>query len=68
MASGRDEAKGAEGWPGNFNLAVGGFKGAIQENGDPRDDGEKRTATRRLRRGEGYGNGDGQMLHRQESQ
>lgn len=36
-----------EGWPGNVNLAVGGFKGAIHENGDPREDGEKRTAMAR---------------------
>jgi hypothetical protein len=25
-----------QGWPGNANLPIGGFKNAIQENGDPR--------------------------------
>jgi hypothetical protein len=29
---------------GNANLLIGGLKSAIQENGDPRDDSEKRTA------------------------
>jgi len=28
--------------PGNATLPIGGFKSAIQENGDPRDDSEKK--------------------------
>jgi hypothetical protein len=47
------EAEAGDG--GNANLPIGGFKSAIQENGGPRDDSEKRTAT-----------GEGEMLHRQE--
>ena len=38
----QDEAAKSDG--GNANLPIGGFKSAIQENGDPRDDSEKPTA------------------------
>jgi hypothetical protein len=33
----------AQDLPGNANPPIGGFKGAIQENGDPRDGNKRKT-------------------------